>query len=317
MKTSNTARAPDAASLSDKLKSLPFHLLPQHAISRAVHAATRWRAPWWKNVFTKWFIRQFRVDLSEALETDPRGYASFNAFFTRALRPDARPLPANAHAIVSPADGAISAIGSINGDTLVQAKGRHFTVTDLLGGDATLARRFHGGRFVTVYLSPADYHRVHTPAAGRLQEMIHIPGRLFPVASFSVRGVDRLFARNERVVALFETNRGPMAVVMVGAINVGSIETVWAGEVTPPRGKRIRRWLYHDDQAQEFERGQEMGRFNMGSTAIVLFGPGQIDWLPELRPEQKVKMGQALGLYQANDDSKVVQLDAYLKSRSQ
>jgi phosphatidylserine decarboxylase len=157
---------------------------------------------------------------------------------------------------------------------------------------------------------------VHTPAAGRLQEMIHIPGRLFGVAGFSVRGIDRLFARNERVVSLFEARQGPMAVVMVGAINVASIETVWAGEVTPPRGKHIRRWLYHDNEARDFARGEEMGRFNMGSTAIVLFGPGQIDWLPDFMPDQKVRMGEALG-HRVTSDSKVVQLEAYLNSARQ
>jgi phosphatidylserine decarboxylase len=317
MNTSTPVRAAGEATLTDKLQSLPFYVLPHHAISRVVHAATRWRTPWWKNALTSWFVRQYKVDLSEAVETDPRAYPSFNAFFTRALRPDARPLPEDAEAIVSPADGTISAIGPIEGGTLVQAKGRTFTVRELLGGDETLASRFQGGQFATVYLSPADYHRVHMPAAGRLREMIHVPGRLFGVAAFSVRAIDRLFARNERMVAVFDTARGPMAVVMVGAINVSSIETVWAGEVTPPRGRQIRRWFYRGSDARSFQRGAELGRFNMGSTAIVLFGPEQMDWLPELMADQKVRMGQALGRYASSDDSKVVQLDAYLKSRSQ
>lgn len=315
--TSTPVRAASAATFGDKLKSLPFYVLPHHAISRVVHAATRWRTPWWKNALTGWFIRQYKVDLSEAQETDPRGYSNFNAFFTRALRPEARPLPEDPEVVVSPADGTISAIGQIDGGTMLQAKGRSFTVRELLGGDETLASRFHGGQFTTVYLSPADYHRVHMPAAGRLREMIHVPGRLFGVAAFSVRAIDRLFARNERVVAVFDTSRGPMAVVMVGAINVASIETVWAGEVTPPRGRRIRRWFYRGNDARSFQRGDELGRFNMGSTAIVLFGPEQMDWLPELMPDQKVCMGQALGQYAVGNDSKVVQLEAYLKSRTQ
>lgn len=317
MNTATPVRASGPATLSDRLKSLPFYLLPHHAISALVHAAARWRAPWWKNALTRWFIRQYKVDLSEALESDPRAYADFNAFFTRALRPEARPLPDDVEAVISPADGTISAIGPIDGDTLVQAKGRSFTVRELLGGDETLASRFHGGQFVTVYLSPADYHRVHMPASGRLREMIHIPGRLFGVAAFSVRAVDRLFARNERMVAVFDTARGPMAVVMVGAINVSSIETVWAGAITPPRGRSIRRWFYRGSDARSFQRGDEMGRFNMGSTVIVLFGPDQMDWLPELQADQKVRMGEALGRYAASGDSNVVQLDAYLKSRSQ
>lgn len=317
MKSTEFVRAPGAATFTDRLKSLPFFILPHHAISRVVHAATRWRAPWWKNMLTGWFIRHFKVDLDDALESNPRGYDNFNAFFTRALKPQARPLPDDENTIVSPADGAISAIGRIDGDTLLQAKGRSFTVTELLGGDPTLAARFQGGHYATVYLSPADYHRVHTPAAGRLQEMIHIPGRLFGVSGFAVRSIDRLFARNERVVSLFDTAHGPMAVVMVGAINVASIETVWAGEVTPPHGKHIRRWLYHGNDARKFARGEEMGRFNMGSTVIVLYGPNQIDWLPELMPDQKVRMGQTLGQHTARNHSKVVQLEAYLRNRPQ
>lgn len=317
MNTPNPVRAAGPATLTDKLKSLPFHVLPHHAISRVVHAAARWRAEWWKNALTGWFIRQYDVDLSEAVEQNPRGYEHFNAFFTRALRPDARPLPDDIDTIVSPADGTISAIGRIEGGTLVQAKGHTFTVTELLGGDETLANRFHGGHYSTVYLSPSDYHRVHMPASGRLREMIHIPGRLFGVAGFSVRAVDRLFARNERVAAVFDTARGPLAVIMVGAINVSSIETVWSGVVTPPRGKRVRRWFYRSGDARSFRRGDEIGRFNLGSTVITLFGPQQIEWLPELTAEDKVRMGQALGHYAAADGSNVVQLDAYLKSRSQ
>ena len=317
MNTIMPVRAAGAATLRDKLKSLPFYLLPHHAISRVVHAAARWRAPWWKNALTGWFIRRYDVDLSEALEPDPRAYPNFNAFFTRALRPDARPLPPNPEVVVSPADGTISAIGDIDGDTIVQAKGRAFTVRELLGGDETLASRFHGGRFATIYLSPADYHRVHMPASGRLKEMIHVPGRLFGVAAFSVRAVDRLFARNERMIAVFDTTYGPMAVIMVGAINVASIETVWAGEITPPRGRRIRHWFYHGNEARSFQRGDEIGRFNLGSTVIVLFGPGQIAWLPELLAEQKVRMGQALGHHEARSDSKVVPLEPYLRNRSQ
>lgn len=317
MNTPNSVRACGEATLADRLKSLPFYVLPHHAISRVVHAATRWRTPWWKNMLTRWFVRQYRVDLSEAVQPDPTAYDDFNAFFTRALRPDARPLPADVDAVVSPADGTISAIGPIDGNTLIQAKGRTFTVTELLGGDETLASRFHGGHYSTVYLSPSDYHRVHMPAAGRLREMIHIPGRLFGVAAFSVRAVDRLFARNERVAAIFDSTHGPMAVILVGAINVSSIETTWAGTITPPRGRRIRRWFYRGSDARSFRRGDEIGRFNLGSTAITLFGPKQVEWLPEINDSQKVRMGQALGRYAGSDRSNVVELEPYLKSRSQ
>ncbi len=290
-------RGADAARLSDWLKSLALYPLPHHAISRVVHAAVRWRLPWWKNALIGAFSRAFRVDLSDAAEPDPYRYDSFNQFFTRALKPGARPLPADPQAIASPADGTISALGPIDGDRLLQAKGRYFTVAELLGGDEELARRFHGGRFLTVYLSPRDYHRVHMPVSGRLERMIHIPGRLFSVASHTVRTIPRLFARNERVAAVFESERGPLAVVLVGAINVGSVEVVWSGEVTPPAGRSVRTWSYTGPDAIALERGAELGRFNMGSTVIVLFGPDQIEWDATLASEQKVRMGQQLGRY--------------------
>jgi phosphatidylserine decarboxylase len=290
-------RAPTASRLADLAKSLPLYPLPHHAISRLVHAATRWRLPVWKNLLIDTFIRAFGVDMSQAAQPDAHAYEHFNQFFTRPLKPGARPLPQAPGAIACPADGTISAVGSIEHDRLLQAKGHHFTVAELLGGDPELAERFHGGRFITVYLSPRDYHRIHMPADGLLEAMIHIPGRLFSVAAHTVRTIPRLFARNERVASIFLGEHGPMAVVLVGAINVGSVETVWSGVVTPPAGKQIKRWSYAAPEAIRLARGDELGRFNMGSTAIVLFGAGQVEWDARLAPEQKVQMGQELGRY--------------------
>lgn len=309
-------KCPGPASLSDRLKCLALYPLPQHAISRVVHAAVRWRAPWWKNGLIRWFSTHYEVDLSEAAEADPRAYPDFNAFFTRALKPGARPLPSDPALVVSPADGTVSALGKIDGNTIIQAKGHGFTVQELLGGDDVLAERFRNGHYATVYLSPRDYHRVHMPATGVLRSMVHVPGRLFSVAAFTVRVLKKLFARNERVVAVFDTEHGPMAVVLVGAINVASIETVWAGVVTPPRGRQVRRWQYSGDEAIRLERGAEMGRFNLGSTAIVLFGPDQVRWLDEINPGQKIRMGEPLGRLTALParGSNVVVLDEYLKT---
>ena len=315
MKQAMTKASTDQPSVSDWLKALPLYPLPHHAVSRVVHAATRWRTVWWKNALTDWFIQRFGVDLSEASVSDPHGYPHFNAFFTRSLRKGARPLPQDMYSVVSPADGTVSAIGGIDNGTIVQAKGHAYTVADLLGGDAELAEQFNGGRFATIYLSPRDYHRLHMPAGGLLRQMIHVPGRLFSVAPFTVRTVKRLFARNERVAALFETARGPLAMVLVGAINVASIETVWAGVVTPPKGKKVRRWQYQDGKPWRLARGEEMGRFNMGSTVIVLFGPEQIEWLAEIEPGQTVRMGQALGRESGVDQyGNVVRLDSYVRN---
>lgn len=284
-------------SLSDWLKSLPLYPLPHHAISRVVLAATRWRFAPWKNALIKTFIRAYGVNMREAIEPQPEAYEHFNAFFTRLLKPDARPLPEEPLAVVSPADGVLSAIGRIEGDQLLQAKGHHYSISDILGGDSEWTQRFEGGHFVTVYLSPSDYHRCHMPASGELRRMTHVPGRLFSVAAHTVRTIPRLFARNERVVTLFEGPHGPFAVILVGAINVASIETVWSGVVTPPAGKRVRSWEYGGDNSVKLARGDEMGRFNMGSTAIVLYGPGQVEWDDKLAAEQKVRVGQRLGAY--------------------
>lgn len=287
--------APRAASAAgDALKSLPQYLLPQHLLSWLMQVATRLRWRPWKNWQINWVIRRYGVNLSEALDPEPTHYPSFNSFFTRALKPDARPLAAGADTILCPADGAISQLGAIREGRIFQAKGRDFSAVELLGGSIARAAPFEHGSFITVYLSPRDYHRVHMPIAGKLREMIHVPGRLFSVAPHTTRAIPRLFARNERVVSIFDTEAGPMAVILVGALFVASIETVWAGVVTPPRRREIRVWDYRDETIA-LARGAELGRFNMGSTAIVLFGWDKAQWDAAMLPGGAVRMGQRLG----------------------
>jgi phosphatidylserine decarboxylase len=282
-----------AAGWSDYLKSWLLYPLPQHAISRLTFKLTRIDTPWFKNAFIRWFADTYKVNWSEAHYQRAEDYPNFNAFFTRELRTGVRPIEGGGDTVVSPADGRISQIGSIDRDTVFQAKGHSFSVTELLGGDRDRAGAFHNGSFVTIYLSPRDYHRVHLPLAGKLRETVYIPGRLFSVAAHTVRTIPRLFARNERLVAIFDTDAGPMAMVLVGAINVAAIETVWSGLVTPPPRPQV-----EVDNMQnsgiELARGAEMGRFNMGSTVILLFGSDRIDWLENLRGAQSLRMGQAL-----------------------
>ncbi|KAB2936237.1 MAG: phosphatidylserine decarboxylase [Candidatus Contendobacter sp.] len=281
----------------DRLRHLPQFLLPQRLLTRLIYRLARVRTSWFKDVLIRHFARRFRVKLDEALEPNPRAYPDFNAFFTRALKPGARPVAPGDRVACCPVDGAVSQIGFAEADTLLQAKGRSFSLTALLGGDAERARPFQGGAFATLYLSPRDYHRIHMPLAGRLREMVHIPGKLFSVSPLTTRMVPDLFARNERVAALFDTPAGPMALVLVGAINVASIETVWAGALTPPLGKTIRSWSYppNGEGAVRLDKGAEMGRFNMGSTVILLFSRGAVRWEREIQPGATVRMGQRLG----------------------
>lgn len=283
--------------MTHRFKALVLYLLPHHQLSRLVQWSARSRYFPLRKTITRWFIRRYEVDMSEALEPDPDAYADFNSFFTRALRTEARPVVDGVGQIACPADGAISQLGDIQGEQIFQAKGHSYSLIELLGGSQERAKPYIGGRFATMYLSPGDYHRMHMPLSGRLVETIYIPGRLFSVAPDYTESVPRLFARNERVACIFETEAGNMAVVLVGAIFVGSIETVWAGEITPPRSKRIKVTNYAaGDNVIQLERGEELGRFNMGgSTIIVLFGPGCVKWQTGLGPETRVRFGQALG----------------------
>ncbi|MEE4379328.1 MAG: archaetidylserine decarboxylase [Candidatus Competibacteraceae bacterium] len=281
---------------ADYLLNLPQYLLPQRLITRVTYRLARIETPWFKNGFIRIFSRIFNINMDEAQEPDYRAYRHFNAFFTRALRPAARPLDTDDKRLCCPVDGTVSQAGNIVDDQLFQAKGRSFALPDLLGGDADLARLFNDGTFATLYLSPCDYHRIHMPIRGVLREMVHIPGRLFSVSPLTTRVIPGLFARNERVVANFDTAIGPLVMILVGAINVASIETVWAGVITPPLGTEIRRWSYpaSGTDAVILEKGAEMGRFNMGSTVIMLCGPDVVSWESEIHPGATIRMGQAL-----------------------
>lgn len=288
-------RSDHTASLLDYLKAWPTYLLPHHPLSRLIHALTRSELPWLKRPLTRWFVNHFKVDMGLADEPELDSYPSFNAFFTRSLRQDARPIVEGEDMIACPVDGAVSQLGDIKDDRIFQAKERDYSLLDLLGGDVRAAEKFARGKFATLYLSPRDYHRIHMPMDGTLTAMSHVPGRLFSVSPATARAVPRLFARNERVIAYFDTAAGPMAMVMVGAIFVASIETVWAGEITPPAGQEIRHWDFDsNDPAHTFKKGDEIGRFNMGSTVIQLHGPDSIEWQQEIQPAGSVQMGQAL-----------------------
>lgn len=288
-----STRAEGSARPADRLLAALQTVLPQHALSRCAGVVAGSRLPPVRSAMIGLFRRAYGVDLSEAEEADPGRYSSFNHFFTRALRPGARPVATEPDAVASPVDGAVNAAGGIAGDALLQAKGREYGLTELLGGSPERAAPFEGGSYATLYLSPRDYHRVHMPLAGRLTETVHVPGRLFAVNRPTARAVPRLFARNERVAALFESDAGPMAVVLVGAMIVGSIETVWAGRVTPPRGREVRSWV--PESELRLGKGDELGRFAMGSTVIVLFASGRVRWDQGLVPGAEVRMGRRIG----------------------
>ena len=279
--------------MRDRLFITSQYLLPQHLLSRLAGGLANCTWSWVKNPFINWFVKRYQVDMSQAVEPDPTAYRCFNDFFTRALLPDARPLDEGEASILCPADGAISQLGKIEHGRIFQAKGQSFSVLELLGGNPAHAEQFQGGEFATVYLSPSDYHRVHMPLGGTLRDMIYVPGKLFSVNQTTAENVPELFARNERVVCLFDTDAGPMAVVLVGAMIVASVETVWAGLVAPPQ-RQLRSESY-GHSAPELERGAEMGRFKLGSTAIVLFAPGRARWDEHLTAGSLVRMGQKMG----------------------
>ncbi|MDP1899015.1 MAG: archaetidylserine decarboxylase [Rubrivivax sp.] len=274
------------------------HLLPKQLLTVAAGALARWHGGAVTTAAIRRFIGRYGVEMAEANEPDPAAYATFNAFFTRALKPGVRPL-ARAD-LVCPVDGAISQFGAIDGQRILQAKSHDYSVTALLGGDTALAAHFHGGHFATLYLAPKDYHRIHMPCAGRLLRMIHVPGELFSVNPATARGVPGLFARNERVVCVFDGDGdgegaapGPWVLVLVGATIVGSMATDWHGVVNPPRPGRLREWSYHD-QPIALRQGDEMGRFLLGSTVVLLFPKGPLRFDPAWAPGGVVRMGQAM-----------------------
>ncbi|WP_305907310.1 archaetidylserine decarboxylase [Methylomarinum sp. Ch1-1] len=280
--------------IKEALTTYPQYILPHHFLSKLMAKLTHAECKIWKNLFIRLVIKLYHVDMNDAKEQNLDHFASFNHFFTRELKPGARTFPSETNAIACPADGAVSQAGIISDGQIFQAKGKSFSAIDLLGGDEQRAEAFADGVFSTIYLSPKDYHRLHMPLTGTLKEMVHIPGRLFSVNNATTNTVPGLFARNERVACIFDTDAGPMALVLVGAIFVSSVETVWHGVVTPPTLSSVRHWDYQDD-APTLEKGQEMGRFNMGSTIIVLFGKDVAKWKEEFVAGKEVKLGETIG----------------------
>ena len=278
-------------SVRGRLAVLPQYLLPKQALTVLMGRLANAKGGALTTAVIRWFIGRYGVDMAEAEPGDPAAFERFNDFFTRALKPGARPL-ADADWLC-PADGAISQFGAIAGDRIFQAKGHDYSATTLLGGDAELARAFQGGHFATLYLSPRDYHRIHLPAAGRLRRMVHVPGALFSVNPTTARGVPGLFARNERVACLFDGAQGPFAVVLVGATIVGSMATVWHGVVNPPRPGRLRDWRY-DEPPVTLAQGAELGRFLLGSTVVLLLPPGPLRFNPRWAPGAAIRMGEAM-----------------------
>ncbi|MFY3773691.1 archaetidylserine decarboxylase [Marinobacter salsuginis] len=279
----------------DKLFVLSQYITPQLGVSNlAGRLADSDSSPALKNRVIKWFIGRYGVDMSEAAETDPEAYPTFNAFFTRALKPGIRPLADGEKTLVSPVDGAISQLGQVTGDRVFQAKGQSFSLSELLGGEEATTAPFTNGEFSTIYLSPKDYHRIHMPMAGTLRQMIHVPGKLFSVNPVTAENVPNLFARNERVVCIFDTDSGPMAMVLVGAMIVGSVETRWAGVVVPG-SRQVTSTRYEGEQAISFEKGEEMGRFRLGSTVIMVMPKGAVTWNSDQVAGKTVRMGEAFG----------------------
>jgi phosphatidylserine decarboxylase len=281
-----------AATVSDRLAVLPQYLLPKQALTILAGKLANKEAGKLTTGVIRWFVRRYNVNMAEAANPDITGYQSFNEFFTRPLRAGARPLAAAD--FLCPVDGAISQFGAIERDQIFQAKGHSYSTTALVGGDRELAKKFENGSFATLYLSPRDYHRIHMPCTGKLLRMIYVPGALFSVNPTTARGVPGLFARNERVVCVFETASGPFVLTLVGATIVGSMATVWHGVVNPPRPGVVREWRY-DDRNIVLKKGDEMGRFLLGSTVVMLFPKAALTFNPDWAPAGPVRMGETMG----------------------
>lgn len=290
----NSKKHAPGCSLMDRLLTLPQYLIPSHSLSVLMHRITRCEVTWFKNLFIRFICWKFKVDISEAASAELADYPSFNAFFTRELREGIRPVAKGDSIVISPVDGAISQLGPVSDGRIVQAKGRDYSLLELLGGDEQLAAQFEGGQFATIYLSPRDYHRIHMPLSGTLKTMRYVPGKLFSVNPRTARTVPRLFARNERVITVFDTEFGPVVQVLVGAIFVGSMETVWEGKITPPYGDTVREWDYSGQDPIHMKKGDEMGRFNMGSTVVMLLPPGMQAFNDRWHAGDAIRLGQAM-----------------------
>ena len=289
--TTNT----QSTSIKDRIFAVVQLILPHHFLSGIMFRITRIETKWFKNFFITKFISIYNVDMSQAQAESAESYKCFNEFFTRPLKQDARPIAEGSNTIISPVDGTVSEVGRIHNNQIFQAKGKTYSLETLVGGSPERAQFYNNGFFATLYLSPRDYHRIHMPLAGRLREMVHVPGRLFSVSPSTVRGIQSLFARNERVIAGFSTDAGSMAMILVGAIFVSSMETVWAGTITPPPGKNLRQWSYDTQQPIQLKQAEEMGRFNMGSTVILLFPENSIRWEEKMICGQKIQFGEKIG----------------------
>lgn len=279
----------------DQLKITLQYILPKHLISRLVGYLAAAKLGFLSHALIKLFIKAYGINMAEAKYEHAEAYASFNEFFTRPLKDGVRPLVADANMLAHPVDGTVSQLGNIEGDQLIQAKGHYYSTEALLGGDKATAAPYENGKFACIYLAPKDYHRIHMPVDGVLREMIYVPGELFSVNPLTAENVPGLFARNERVVTIFDTPVGPMALVLVGATIVASIETVWAGTVTPPTGKDVFRWQYPAEgpNAVHLKKGDEMGRFKLGSTVVLTFAKDSVDFLPTNYPGAVTRMGTA------------------------
>lgn len=277
----------------DSLKIALQYITPKHALSRLVGGLAAAEAGALTTFFIKLFIKQYKVDMSEALRSAPEDYASFNEFFTRELKLNARTICADEKQLALPVDGTVSQLGDIRHDNIFQAKGHDYSLTALLGGKPELAEPFKNGKFATIYLSPKDYHRIHMPIDGTLTDMVYVPGELFSVSPLTAERVPGLFARNERVVAIFDTPKGKMAMVLVGATIVASIETKWAGTITPPAGKNVQHWQYpsEGEQSVHLKKGEEMGLFKLGSTIVACFQPNTLEFA-ELNAGDTTRLGE-------------------------
>jgi len=289
------ARFPHSSlpAVSDRLAVLPQYLIPKQALTVLAGKLASAQAGSLTTSVIRWFVGRYKVNMAEAANPDIASYPSFNEFFTRPLQAGARPL-ADAD-FLCPVDGAISQFGPIERDQIFQAKGHSYSTTALVGGDRQLAEQFENGSFATLYLSPRDYHRIHMPCAGRLTRMIYVPGALFSVNPTTARGVPGLFARNERVVCVFESAFGPFVLTLVGATIVGSMATVWHGVVNPPRPGVVREWRYDDSTSDDLKKGDEMGRFLLGSTVVMLFPKDTLAFNPAWAPAGAIRMGEAMG----------------------
>ena len=287
----------DTVTFGDRAFALLQYLLPKQLMSRAVYALVRSERPWLRNAVLKFFLRAYRIDMSIAAEPDPYRYSTFNAFFTRALRPGARPIAQERDALVSPVDGTVSQCGPIDQDAILQAKGRNYSLLELLGGDAERARPYAGGSFATIYLAPYNYHRIHMPLTGVVRETVYAPGDLFSVNASTARAVPRVFARNERVICTFTAleDAYDFAMVFVGALHVGSIETTWCGEINPPPRRKKQTIIVPQGVGATLAKGAEAGRFNMGSTVILLLPPHIAAWSDVMQPGASMQMGQRIG----------------------